>query len=709
MSSRALRRLERLRQSQTPETGDSDDEDTGPVSKPAVNAFAFLGEDSESNDEEEQTVEPEKPVKPEEPEEPVVPVPLNKSKKKKKRGKKKSAKSSGEDHGSDQNDNDDDDLDRFLAEVRKKDLEKSTPVPEASFLDDTDVDGSFEQPFDEAETPIAYSDSNYLYFTTARLKQSLPLLSVGSVKNLDADNELKNLFGNLSLDTIDDANSTTSLSILPEMLAAFKKMARLTRGWGGRDRRSIPGTARKLLLTRVRDDYLPTSQKPLEMQEYTKEDLLEVLRYKEDQEGYDFLQQKLKAEQKLGVHAFKFQKIPSVADRVANSRFYAAVVMTPDPDALMQLLQQNPYHVETLQQVAMVFLRQGNNKSTSNALVEKCLFVFDRSFNKRFHELLQDGKSELVRLPYESFMNRQFYLCLFRTIFGLSEGSTFFTALSYCKFLLGLSPAEDPLGVRYFIDHYAILSEEFDWLVRFAQSPLVSTYREWYTPGIAFSEVLALLHKGHHDAAREALRKAYSCHPYCAYHLLAQVGLASLIPLSEGDIHKDDAIALASETYLVRAPLLWKDQTHRQFLHDELSVMMKESKRSGKSWFGKLFGAKTDDTATSIPVSLIRFALLSGENRVLSKMPEKIFDRDDVLEYDVMPPKDNSAGYDVFRGVESTTAATDSLFDYLDHNIISAIVQNRTGAEFEDLMATLDHQEMAALDDQNIEAQEHPE
>lgn len=677
-----------MRESQTPET-DEHEEEPEPQTKPkAVNAFAFLGGESDNDLDEDEPVSTEPAPEPAPEPEQVPAKPSSRKKKNKKKNKKNTKKAAEEGSGSDQ---EDEELDKFLAEVRKKDAERSSSAL-ASHSESVEDFGDFEQQYDEEEVPVLYTDSNYLYFTTKRLKESLPVLSIGSVKNLDVDNELKNLFGNLSLDTIEDANSTTSLSTSPETLAAFKKMARLTRGWGGKDHKSIPGTARKLLLTRIRDDYLPTSQKPLDMHEYTRDDLIEVFRYKEDQEGFEFLELKVKAEKQLGVHVFKFQKIPTVTDRVANSRFYASVVMTPDPDALMQLLQQNPYHVETLQQVAMVFLRQGNNKSTSNALVEKCLFVFDRSFNKQFHELLQAGKSEFIRLPYESFMNRQFYLCLFRKIIALSEGSTFFTALSYCKFLLGLSPAEDPVGVRYFIDHYAILSEQFDWLVQFAESPLVTTYSQWFTPGIAFSEVLALLHLNRTQAAKDALSKAFEVHPYCAFHLLQLVGLATRMPVSKSDVHKDDAIALASETYLVRAPLLWKEPAHKQFLHDELTQLFTTKKPSGTSWFSKFFGSKTKE-ATSIPVNLIRFALLSGENKVLSKMPEKIFDRDDVLEYDVMPPKDSSASYDVFQGVQSSSGATDSLFDYLDHNIISAIVQNRTGAEFDDLIAAIDQQE----------------
>ncbi|KAM9887137.1 hypothetical protein OXX79_013838, partial [Metschnikowia pulcherrima] len=197
------------------------------------------------------------------------------------------------------------------------------------------------------------------------------------------------------------------------------------------------------------------------MDDLNKSEVVKSKVYKEendDDRTVKIVESKVRNEDKLGIKYFKFKKLDTIRDRVANSRFFASVVMTPDPDSLMQLLQQSPYHVETLLQVSMVMLREGNNKATSNALIEKSLFVFDRSLNKHFHENLLNGKTELIRLPYEVFANRQFYLALFRVISGLGERSTFYTALNYCKFLLALSPAEDPLGVRYFLDHYAILS-----------------------------------------------------------------------------------------------------------------------------------------------------------------------------------------------------------------------------------------------------------
>ncbi|EGW33010.1 uncharacterized protein SPAPADRAFT_60333 [Spathaspora passalidarum NRRL Y-27907] len=379
--------------------------------------------------------------------------------------------------------------------------------------------------------------------------------------------------------------------------------------------------------------------------------------------------------------------------------------MTPDPESLMQLLQQYPYHVETLLQVSMVLLRQGDNKSASNALVERALFTFDRSFHKHFHEILSQGNTGLIRLPYESYMNRQFYLCLFRYIIALGERSTFFTAFSFCKFLLSLSPAEDPLGVRYFLDFYAIMSEEYKYLIQFAESPLCTTYVKWFTPGIAFSTVLAHLKLDDREKAKLALRKAYDSHPYAAFRLYQDVCLAHDPQIESQFKNLPHETVLSSETYLIRAGVLWKEHSDRQFLHDELQELFKtrkfktESIGSGiKSSLYGLFGISNEkQEQEDIPFNLIRFAVLSGENKIMAKLPKEFWLKDDTFEYDILPPKAEYVHYNEFSGImQDKPRITDCLLDYVDQNLLGTIIQTRTADDndFEGMLRQLQQQDL---------------
>lgn len=717
MSSRALRRLERqkleneLSISPEPERNGNDesDFDDSPISKPKANAFALLNDGDNETDDEENSDNDNKEdesteqtrATPKQPNEP----PKNKNNKKKQQqkkattNKKKQQNKIVDEYG-------DDEFDKILEQMRIKDDQTTTVsvTNQKTLINVYD----FEEELDEITTPTPDFDSNFKAFTINRLKQSLSLLSIKSVGSLDQDNEYKNLFGNLSMNTIEDANSTTSMGMSPEMLQQFKRLAKLTRGWGGKDRRGIPGTTRKLIFSKIKDDWLPTTLKPLNMEEIKPDDYVKFLDYKEDTADLEELQLKLNKEVNLGVKYFQFSKINNIKERVANTRFYASVVMSPDPESLMQQLQQYPYHVETLLQVAMVLLRQGDNKSTSNALVERALFAFDRSLHKGFHELLYQASNGLARLPYERFMNRQFYLCLFRYITALGERSTFYTALAYCKLLLSLSPAEDPLGVRYFIDFYALMSEEWKYMVQFAESPLVTTYTRWYTPGIAFSTVLAHLKLNQEEKARGALKKAFEAHPYTAYKLYKQIGLSNDLSLSEGSFKIDTEVEIATETYLVRCTIMWNDQSHRQFLHDELEKLFSDWKlqNSNNGVFSSILGSfgfkDNKKESNNAPFNLLRFAILSGENKIMAKLPQQLWSRNDIFEYDILPPKQDEEQTVLMGLLKKDESIVDHLLDYVDQNLLGSIIQSRTADEgnFDEIIRGLELQNVEEAENQ---------
>lgn len=717
MSSRALRRLERqkleneLSISPEPERNGNDesDFDDSPISKPKANAFALLNDgDNETDDEENSDNDNEEDESTEQtrstPKQPNEP-PKNKNNKKKQQ-QKKATTNKKKQQNKIVDEYDDDEFDKILEQMKIKDDQTTTlsVTNQKTLINVYD----FEEELDEITTPTPDFDSNFKAFTINRLKQSLSLLSIKSVGSLDQDNEYKNLFGNLSMNTIEDANSTTSMGMSPEMLQQFKRLAKLTRGWGGKDRRGIPGTTRKLIFSKIKDDWLPTTLKPLNMEEIKPDDYVKFLDYKEDTADLEELQLKLNKEVNLGVKYFQFSKINNIKERVANTRFYASVVMSPDPESLMQQLQQYPYHVETLLQVAMVLLRQGDNKSASNALVERALFAFDRSLHKGFHELLYQASNGLARLPYERFMNRQFYLCLFRYITALGERSTFYTALAYCKLLLSLSPAEDPLGVRYFIDFYALMSEEWKYMVQFAESPLVTTYTRWYTPGIAFSTVLAHLKLNQEEKARGALKKAFEAHPYTAYKLYKQIGLSNDLSLSEGSFKIDTEVEIATETYLVRCTIMWNDQSHRQFLHDELEKLFSDWKlqNSNNGVFSSILGSfgfkDNKKESNNAPFNLLRFAILSGENKIMAKLPQQLWSRNDIFEYDILPPKQDEEQTVLMGLLKKDESIVDHLLDYVDQNLLGSIIQSRTADEgnFDEIIRGLELQNVEEAENQ---------
>lgn len=314
MSSRAIRRLERKKlldlgsppkkvlDSEEEEGGDEDEEIVKDQPVKSFNAFAFLGNDDDEDGDEDRTEEEKDNEDEEIKKENIVKIAAAPGKSKKNKKKTKKAQNV---------ELNDDELDKFLEQVKQKDkklMSQSnsrdiTPIGE-DLLEEEDLEWEFDQ-----EDQIDDFDSNFKFFTTSRLKESLSILSIETIKHLDADNEFQNLFGKLSIDTIEDANTTTSLAISPDVLQQFKRLARLTRGWSGKDRRGVPGTTRKLLFTKIRDDWLPTAQKPLNMDEIEGDNLIEYFLYKEDDPllGYEFFKINYHTKRNWGLNILSFK------------------------------------------------------------------------------------------------------------------------------------------------------------------------------------------------------------------------------------------------------------------------------------------------------------------------------------------------------------------------------------------------------------------
>lgn len=615
MSSRALRRLEKQREAEQLAADPVVEDEPVIMAKKTQNLFALMNGDDDDDDDEESGKNATSEENDQEPSEPVKVVLTTKSQRKKKKkaqkkGKRANTPAEDEDDNDGTNTAEDDEFDRLLKEHGANNQQ----VIDTTANLDGDVDN-------ELELNITHPniDPSYRYFTPRKQVACAKLLSV-DVKDLDPDNEFKKLFGKLSQEAIDDADSTTSTSIPPEQLQQIKKLARVIRGWGGRDRRSIPGTSRKLILTKVRDDWIPTQKKDISMEELSAKDLVED-RLASTEDWADVIKEEVVNEIKHGIRYYKFER--GIDSKVANSQFYSSVVVTPNHENLMQLLPRFPYHVETILQVALILIRQGD-KSNSNGLVERALFAFDRGFKQNF-----DISNGLTRLPFNYYLNREFYLAIFRYIEVLTKKGTFYTAFTYCKLLLAFSPADDPLGTRYFLDFYAILAGEYQWLIEFVESALVKTYAQWYTSSIAYTVPLAYLALGNKTKAEEELKRAFIKHPYVGYKLLETIGLASDIPVYDYSIFEVGAeTEIQTEAYLLKAPHIWKETHQRNFLHDTLLKCIE----------GKVKFEVIGDCGV-IPDNFLRFAILSGEGKVMARIPSEVWEQNQIFEYDVLPPK----------------------------------------------------------------------
>lgn len=623
------------------------DEDASVVNIPKPkNAFAYLGGDSEEDEQssEEDNENASSNVK--------IPLKTFVASKKNKKNDKKAKSKSTKTNDNTVDNIDEDELDQILARMKLEDKIKSHQIK----MDENLEAGSDSSEYSTADEDIQneeilppwpiYTPGGRL-LTPKKLHRCNNLLEL-DVRDLNPDREYENLFGKLSAAAIDDADSTSSSAISPEMLSQIKKLAKRTRGWSGRDHRSIPGTTRKLKLTKIKDDWLPIPKKPLALEEMSKNEVLNLYSSKFKNDWKEILLEDLNKEYKYGVRMYKCSPGPMFA-AAAITEFFMSVVVQPDHESLIKLLQKSPYSLETILQVANILQRQGDNSNT-NGLIERALFVFDWSLPNTLE--LGSGKN---RLPFEYFLNRQIYLTIWRYITVLTQKSIFFTAFTYCKLLLSFEPRDDPYGVRYFIDYYAFLSEEYQYLIDLVNSSLCNCYEEWLTAPLLYTVALCYFKLDMIEESKLALLQAYKKHPFTGHMILEKLG-DDAHPWLLDDV--SDTVKLITSLYTVRIEALTEEPELKLFLMKELAAVVETV---GKPNLEEYYW----NNLKEIPENIIRHAILSNESSVMSKIPESFWNENDIYEFDILPPKIGT-----------------TIYNYIDDNQISAgIMQNSMQAE----------------------------
>lgn len=633
MSSRALKRLQKggleaelagiARVAAEQDSVSEQESDGGAAqTKTAFNAFAAFGDESENSSQEDDTDEEDEV----EPTKEAAMVSSTCA------GAKPALKSAT--RGLTVDDMDEDELDRLLSGLKVK--------PVANELDsDSDNMSAYESADDEELAPLepcAILEAGAKLLTPKTYVRSAHLL-VLHPRDLNPDREYEALFGKLSSAAVDAADSTSSSFVSPEMLKDIKRLAKRVRGWSGRDHRSLPGTSRKLVLTKIRDDWIPIQKKPLAVEEMDRTALAALFQARSPNDWRDVVEEDVQRDVRAGLHYFQASPGPTYST-AATTEFFVSTCVQPDHESLIRLLQRAPYSLETILQVAAILQRQGDNSNT-NGLIERALFVLEWALPAG----LELG-SAMARLPYEFFLNRQLYLVCIRYISVLTQKGTFYTAFNYCRLLLSFDPNNDPMGVRYFVDYYAFMAGEYKWIVDFVASPLCQTYVEWLTPGMLYTVAMAHFQLGDRASAKTALANAYAAHPHTGHELLAKLGdEAHPWLLAE----PSSAVQMASALYAVRAPQLCEDMPLKQFVLAELAAVVE---RVGKP------AVNTYLNTVEVPTNLIRHVFLSNESAAMARIPPSFWAEHEVYEFDVLPP---SLGTTVYNYIDDDKMTAEML------------------------------------------------
>ena len=672
MSSRALRKLQNdedlLASILESKEASVEPKNTTNTQTKNINMFALMNDDdSESDNADDESDLSDVPVV-------KAPILLTKSQKKRQQKKRKkqqnqSKKADDSEEDEDQrNSEDDKELDALLQEFKKKDIKKMNQRSQDRANNDTDEDffTASDSEYDEdlynfkPESHISgdiLKDTTFEKFPVKYLRHAARFFNT-DVRTLDPHSEFKLLFDDITPESLEDIDSVTSTSISPQQLKQIQRMKRLVRNWGGKNRRTVPngpgGSAHTLKFTKVREDWIPTQRGELTMKQLTSEEIADWQLWQRPTDWKDVIEEDVKRWKKT-VSFYRFEPLNTDLNKKAMTEFYLSVIVHPDHEALINLIASKfPYHIPALLQVALITIRQGD-RSNTNGLLQRALFVFDRALKTAIN-----FDSLSCNLPYIYFFNRQFYLAIFRYILTLAQRGAATTAAEWCKVLWSLSPTEDPLGCRYFIDHYLLLIHDYQYIIDVSKSPLVNSYKQWYTLGLSLATVYSYFKIDEFDNAKKELKKCFYYHgPALAYLYVEKLVGDESVTEDLCNIESESEV-LEGKAYMARFSTIWKDPSEINFLHKTVSDLLAEYKKD-KSMLDPHYTTIYEDDEIEnpffigeIPINLLRFAILSEESSIMAAIPSYIWSDYEVFEFDVLPPTPTSKeSIDVLENVKS--------------------------------------------------------
>lgn len=268
---------------------------------------------------------------------------------------------------------------------------------------------------------------------------------------------------------------------------------------------------------------------------------------------------------------------------------------------LENILMFHPYHIDTLLEFSDSLLNIAKERELSLDLLGKIIHKFENSINKSFNPL-----KFKCRLPYEFKENRCFHLAILAYIKAIGFKGCPRTALEVSKLLLSLDET-DPLGVRFMIDHYAIRSNENDFLLDLYYS---SEYKSLVQgiPNMMYNVALAKFRQEKKKSnknersgsktdipnANELLQDAILHFPHLILALMKQlsIGTSDISEHSHFSSSCSTHLNLYVQMFLERNAYLWKDQDTSTWIKKGVYAVIERIDSNDKETLSKLEGFK---------------------------------------------------------------------------------------------------------------------
>ncbi|KAF9343927.1 Transcription factor 25 [Mortierella sp. AD094] len=358
--------------------------------------------------------------------------------------------------------------------------------------------------------------------------------------------------------------------------------------------------------------------------------------------------------------------------KIVHSEYYQrtqlkflAAVASYDPNNLVALLRESPFHIDSLLQLSEVSKHNGDN-SLAGEFIEQALYAFEKSFHSLFN--IASGS---VRLSFMEVENRSFFLAIHRHIQFLGRRGCWRTAFEFNKLLLSLDPKHDELGSLLSIDFYALKAQEYTYLLKLYER-LNQDHGLDRMPNFVYSAALAQFHletqKGDNDhiESSKALQRAIIMFP-TAVPLLADqgsftvdsevAGEAAFYPAT--DLPK--TLDLYIHLFVLRNFALWKEPEVISWLKTNTRVCTQSR-----------FNNKNDSDLQDAKALLAEFiAADSSKSPVLSYSPDGTLDSDAYTSPSGSSPS-SSQGVSLRVCRHVLVSEYNSLARYLPQNIVTA-------------------------------------
>lgn len=294
-------------------------------------------------------------------------------------------------------------------------------------------------------------------------------------------------------------------------------------------------------------------------------------------------------ENKGGCYYFRY--VPSSTYSMAQ-RLFEQAQATHDLNGIASLLQHHPYHIDSLITLADYFKFSGEPQMSADSTA-KSLYALECAWHHSFNPLQGN-----CQLKYTHDTNKPLFTSLFAHMKNMDRRGCHRSALEICKLLISLD-SDDPMGALFCIDYFALRAEEYKWLERFSEEYNTDNSL-WLFPNFSYSLAICRFYLEREETSEtkstssDLMKQALMLHPSVLKKLVAKVPLKEQVwtkITSHSFFGKDqtgsESLDHLINIYVERSYIVWRLPELHNFLKDTaLSVIekMETSQSEARDW-----------------------------------------------------------------------------------------------------------------------------